>query len=115
MRRLLVSALVVLFAMLAVSSVSLAGKNMGGTANLSWKMNSRAADLNSVPKDMTVPLYIQLDGVVDVAGCEFELVWASADGSYQLASRDVPVDNGGCNWITSNWLPIFTSTKNPKN
>jgi len=76
-----------------------AGKNLGGTAHLSWAMGERVADLEAVPESGEVTLYVQLGGVSDVAGCEFEMTWLSMDGSYELIDRDYPVDNGGCNWI----------------
>lgn len=78
--------------------ISNAGMNAGSSAKLSWDSEGRAHEI-AYPGDTEFPLYLHLDGLVDVTALAVELLWA-VDGTascHVIVSSDAA---GSCGaWI----------------
>ena len=96
--------LVVSFALsVSVSTKCIAGSNEDAVAYLSWSPTSIVSDLTEMPTGPTY-LYIRLEGIEDLSGCEFELVWSPAgspwSGCYEFVSGQHPSGTGtNCAWL----------------
>lgn len=87
------------------SSMAFAGANPSGTAWLSWSGNIAAPDydLETMPTG-TMFLYVQLGNMVQLAGCEFLLLWAPPgpvfSGCYEFSVGAHPSGSGTiCTWL----------------
>jgi len=119
---LLFSSLLLLF----LPSIVLAGVNEGAVAYLSWSPTSVVADLAEMPAGPAY-LYVRLEGVVDLSGCELELEWVPSgrpwSGCYEFSSGQHPSGSGtSCAWLMrgsqvegtnavtdSSWVVAFAS------
>ena len=111
---------------------AIAGENPDGTARLNWSSNYAAAaddDLEIMPSG-TVFLYVQLDNLVSIAGCEFLLLWdppgAMFSGCYEFSVGSHPAGTGtNCAWLMrggqvegynsydeNSWLIAFAGDEN---
>ena len=95
----------VFFALVLLTSSAFAGSNTGGTAWLSWNGNwtTPMVDLSPMPGG-TMFLYIQLGNLVQLAGCEFLLLWEPPgpmfSGCYEFSVGSHPSGSGtNCAWL----------------
>jgi len=89
--------------MLGSAQISRAGSNPDVIAYLTWSPDSVVTNLTEMPSG-TKYLYLRLDGVVDLAGCEFLLLWSPAgetgSGCYEFISGQHPSGSGSdCSWL----------------
>ena len=87
------------------STLAFAGSNTGGTAYLNWSGNIAVytPDLSPMPTG-TQFLYVQLDNMVELAGCEFMLLWDPPgpmfSGCYEFSVGSHPSGSGtNCAWL----------------
>ena len=104
----------------------IAGSNENAVAYLSWSPDSVVADLTEMPTGSTY-LYVRLEGVEDLSGCEFEVIWSPSGsplfGCYEFVSGQHPSGVGtNCGWLMrgaqiegmnsntdSSWVVAFAS------
>jgi len=77
-----------------------AGENVDGIAELSWSADSVRSDLAEFPGSL-VELYVRLEGVTEIRGCEFVLFWSQAgeeEPGVTISSVSHP-SGEDCSWL----------------
>ena len=69
---------VLIAGMLLVSNVALAGRNDGGYANLTWVIGNHVR-YTTLPSGVGT-LYLTLEQISEIAGCEFGMYWGKDVG-----------------------------------